>query len=382
MSVRRLIVEVDLDRLNVTEFCRAHEISTWLFYDLRRRYAAHGEDALEPRSRAPKRVANRTPEAVRDRIVELRKTLDDTGLDAGPASIQARLQLEYNPEQVPSEATIWRVLRDRGFITPDPRKAPKHAHRSFTAARANECWQIDATKWALTDGTIVEIIDVVDDCTRVCIASTAVPVCNTANTWDTVCHGAQQWGWPARVLTDNALAFTGGPKGTGGLAAPLRALGIGIGHSRPFHPQTCGKVERFHQTLKQFLTAQPPADTLEQLQTQLDVFAELYNHHRPHRSLQRRTPAAVFADTPKDGPATHPLGEPTQIYRSTVGSKGHFSTEHAIQIYVGRQHHGTAVTTIVTGASAHVFAHGRLLRSLTIDPTRKYQGINTNRHLP
>lgn len=377
MSVRRLIVEVELDGLNVTEFCDAHQVSTWFFYELRRRYATEGEDALQPRSRAPKRVANRTPDTVRDHIVEIRKLLDDTGLDSGPASIQARLHLVRDVHEVPSEATIWRVLRDRGFITPEPRKAPKHAHRTFTAARANECWQIDATKWDLADGTTVEIINIIDDCSRLCVASVAVPVCNTANTWDTVCEGAKRWGWPARMLSDNALAFTGGPKGTGGLAAALRAIGVGIGHSRPFHPQTCGKVERYHQTLKKFLAAQPLPATLDELQTQLDAFTELYNHHRPHRSLQRRTPAATFAATPKDGPADHPLGEPTQIYRSTVGSKGHFSTEHSIQIYVGRQHHGTTVTTIVTGTRAHVFAEGRLLRSLTIDPTRKYQGLNS-----
>ncbi len=77
MSVRRLIVEVDLDGLNVAEFCRQHGVSTWLFYQLRRRYPAEGEAALESRSRAPKRVANRTPAWVEDVIVDRRKRLED-----------------------------------------------------------------------------------------------------------------------------------------------------------------------------------------------------------------------------------------------------------------------------------------------------------------
>src|SRR3970040_2412854 len=91
MSVRRLIVEVELDGLNVTEFCRQHGISTWFFYQLRRRYAAEGEAGLEPRSRAPKTVANRTPVWVEDLIVDLRKELNDSGLDAGAATIWSHL---------------------------------------------------------------------------------------------------------------------------------------------------------------------------------------------------------------------------------------------------------------------------------------------------
>jgi transposase len=116
MSVRRLIVEVDRDGLNVSEFCREHGISTWLFYQLRKRYAVEGEAALQPRSRAPKSVANRTPGRVEDAIVELPKELDDTGLDAGPATIWSHLwgRLPVGVT-IPSEAAIWRILTRRGF---------------------------------------------------------------------------------------------------------------------------------------------------------------------------------------------------------------------------------------------------------------------------
>src|SRR5690348_5249739 len=91
MSVRRLIVEIDVDGLNVRQFCREHGISTWFFYDLRRRYARDGDAALEPRSRAPRRVANRISDDVEDAIVALRKELRDEGLDAGPATIRWHL---------------------------------------------------------------------------------------------------------------------------------------------------------------------------------------------------------------------------------------------------------------------------------------------------
>src|SRR5689334_13206617 len=122
MSLRRLVVEVDVDSLNVAQFCRDHAISTWFFWDLRRRYAAEGEVALEPRSRAPKRVANKTPVAIEDLVVAKRKELDDAGLDAGPATIRFHLR---RVKGVPSEATIWRILSARGFIVADPSKAPK-----------------------------------------------------------------------------------------------------------------------------------------------------------------------------------------------------------------------------------------------------------------
>src|SRR5260221_13151582 len=117
MRVRRLVVQVDVDGLNVTRFCAGHGISTWLFYELRRRHAC-GE-TIEPRSRAPRRVANRTASDVEDAVVALRKELVDAGLDAGPATIWWHLRAR-DFEPVPSESTIWRILKARGLIVADP----------------------------------------------------------------------------------------------------------------------------------------------------------------------------------------------------------------------------------------------------------------------
>jgi hypothetical protein len=150
MSLRRAIVEADTRELNVTEFCRLHGVSTWFFWDLRRRYAVEGEAALTPKSRAPHHPAGRTPTNVEDAIVAKRKELDDAGLDCGPASIAFHLR---DLAGVPSESTIWRILTARGLITPQPAKAPKHSGRSYTAERANECWALDDWDWALADGT-------------------------------------------------------------------------------------------------------------------------------------------------------------------------------------------------------------------------------------
>lgn len=366
MSVRRLVIEVVPEELNVAAFCRDHGISTWFFWDLRRRHRRLGDVVLEPGSRAPERVANKTPASVEDLIVAMRKELGDLGLDNGPATIGFHLRQHH--EGIPSDSGIWRVLRRRGFITPDPSKRPKATPRSFAAERANECWQIDDTTWPLADGTTAKIINVVDDCTRVVVASTASLTCTASDAFAAFTAAASAWGWPERFLSDNAKAFRHG------LATALGELGIAAGHSRPYHPQTCGKVERLHQTVKLFLAAQPAAETLEDLQDQLDRFRQLYNHHRPHRSLQRRFPADAWRDTPKSGPAAQPIGVTTTIHHGTVGATGAI-TVGRYAINVGKRHHQRRVTTIITGTRAHLFADGVLLRQLTLDPTRRVQPL-------
>ena len=369
MSVRRLIVEVDLEGLNVSEFCRAHGVSTWFFYQLRKRYAVEGEAGLEPRSRAPKRVANRTPEWVEDLVVRLRKELDEAGWDAGPATIRHHLEGSL-PEgvSVPSESTIWRILTRRGFITPEPKKAPKHAYRSFAAERANECWQIDDMPWWLVDDTEVNIITMVDDCSRFCPGLKAVETVNGENAFDAFATAAEEHGWPERYLSDNAKAFKHS------LAAALGALGVDHRHGRPGHPQTQGKVERFHQTLQKWLQAQPRPASLEELQTQLDTFRSIYNNQRPHRAIGRRTPAAVFAETPKAGPASRPLGTPTIIHRNKTAANGHLRAG-PYTISLGVAHAHQQATAIITGTTCHVFITSKLIRKLQLDPTRRYQPL-------
>lgn len=369
MSVRRLIVEVDTDGLNVTEFCRLHGISTWMFYDLRRRYSVDGDQVLEPRSRAPKTVPNRTPAWIEDLVVEVRKELSDAGLDAGPATILFHLPDRVGRQAgLPSEATIWRILCRRGFVVPEPKKAPKHAYRTFAAERANECWQLDDIGWSLADGTGVFIVTMIDDCTRYCPGLKAVQAPTGAAGFDAMTAAAEQHGWPQRFLADNAKAY----RET--LAAAVGNLGVDHRHGRPYHPQTQGKVERFHQTLQKWLRARPPAETIDQLQTQLDEFVVIYNTQRPHRAIGRRTPANVYATTPKAGPADRPLGTPTSTHRVTV-SNGVCYLSKTYTITVGAKHNGATATVIITGLSCHIFINGRLIRHFQLDPNRRFQPL-------
>lgn len=376
MGLRRLIVEADVSTLNVSAFCVEHGVSRWFFYDLRRRHARDGDVVLELGSRVAHRIRNRTEPGVEDQVVRLRKELIDAGLDAGPATIWDHLS--DGGGRVPSEATIWRILRRRGLVVPDPSKAPKRAIRRFVAERANERWQIDSTHWALADGTGVEIINVIDDCTRVLVQSMAVRTCTSAGAFDAITRGAQRWGWPEGVLSDNGSAFHGRPGDDrpGGLSVALEVLGIRAGRSRPYHPQTCGKVERFHRTLKLHLDSRDPAHTLEELQQQLDTFSETYNHQRRHRGIGRRTPASVFENTPKSGPADRPLTTTTRVYRYNTSGGSVWAGGHC-RISIGNRYDGQQATIVLTGTRAHVFVHGQLVRHLTIDPTRQNQPLRS-----
>jgi transposase InsO family protein len=366
MSVRRAIVECDPATFNVTRFCADHGVSTWFFWDLRRRHGREGDVVLEPKSRAAHVVANKTALGVEDAIVKERKRLTDAGLDNGPATIAFHLA---DLPGLPSEATIWRILKARGFVVDDPAKRPKRAHRSFSAERANECWQLDDTGWQLADGSDVKILNVIDDHSRLLVASTALMTCTGTTALAVLAAAAMVLGWPARFLSDNATAFRHV------LADAVGKLGVHAGHSRPYHPQTCGKVERFHQTLKQWLAAQPAAETLDELQAQLDLFRTIYNHQRPHRSIGRRFPAEAWAAAPKSGPADQPIGTPTQTWNVTVNG-GRVELNRNRRISVGAAYNGLPATVLITAAICHVFIAGRHVRRLTIDQTKRNQPLH------
>jgi transposase InsO family protein len=204
------------------------------------RFRDGGYEAIAPRSRAPGHVPHRTPDATEDAIVALRKELGDRGLDAGALTIHYHLSL--TGEQVPSVSTIWRVLRRRGFVIPQPHKRPRSSWVRFEAQLPNECWQSDVTHWRLADGIEVEIVNFIDDHSRLAVASHVLARATAPAVLRVFQAAAATWGFPAALLTDNGCVYTtwhrGGPNV---MQTELLALGIDYRHSRPYHPQTCGK---------------------------------------------------------------------------------------------------------------------------------------------
>jgi transposase InsO family protein len=220
-------------------------------------------------------------------------------LDAGAHAIAYHLTQQGLP--APSPATIRRILTRRGLVAPPPHKRPRSSWKRFQADQPNQRWQADTTHWTLANADEVEVLNLLDDHARLALASTARRVFKAADVLTCVTTAIAAYGLPAAVLTDNGAVFAGGPRGGGRVAleVTLTALGVAVRHARPYHPQTCGKVERFHQTLKQWLARHPRAATTADLQGQLDTFRAYYNPQRPHRALDRRTPPRPTPPAPK-----------------------------------------------------------------------------------
>lgn len=227
MDLGRFLVESHLRTGRpIKELARAHEVNaSWLF-KLKRRYLLEGETGLEPRSRRPKSSPTRIGDLWEDEVVALRKELLDFGADAGAETIHYHLAKRHRT--VPSVSTIWRVLKARGFVTPQPQKRPKSSYKRFVADLPNECWQADVTHVRLDNGLEFEILDVIDDHSRLCIASRAMVRVKSTDVIRVLHKSAEKWGYPASFLTDNGLVFTA--QGRYGLAGAfeheLFSLGI------------------------------------------------------------------------------------------------------------------------------------------------------------
>jgi transposase InsO family protein len=381
MSLARLVVTaVRLEGRTKAEVARDYGVSPRWIYELCRRFDREGEVGLEPRSRRPHRSPRRTSELIEDEIVELRKELADLGVDAGAHTIAAHLVRRHGEGPVPSVSTIWRILSRRGFVTPQPQKRPRSSFIRFEAAMPNERWQADITHWRLADGSEVEILNVVDDHSRLLVASDARTVFKAADVVAAFHAGAATCGFPASLLTDNGAVFTAAPrKGRCAIELETAALGIRSVHSSPYHPQTCGKVERFHQTLKRFLARRDRAGTICELQAQLDRFRDYYNTVRPHRAIERRTPAEAFAGRPRATPSFPGLRAPAhvRVRRDRIDITGVITLRHNSRLHhigLGRRLVGTRVIALVDGLRVRVITEdGELIRELVLDPSRDYQ---------
>ncbi len=378
MDRGRFLVEAHLrEGRSVAELAAAHGVHRSWIYKLLARYQEAGWAGLEPRSKRPATSPTRIAHRYEDEIISLRKKLAEDGYDAGAVTIQHHLAQRH--DGTPSVSTIWRVLKARGFVTPQPHKRPKSSYIRFAAELPNECWQMDVTHVELAEGDTVEILNIVDDHSRLCVVSQALTVYRAADVVRVFHNAAAQWGFPASVLTDNGAIFTATYRhGIGAMDSELTALGIAFKHSRPYHPQTCGKVERFHQTEKKFLAKQRPPRSTQALQTQLARFVAYYNTVRPHRALNRRTPLDAFNTRTKAHPRLPASTlDGYRLRHDKVDTDGKLTVRYAGRLHhigMGRRHAGKTVAVFVAGRDIRIVDDtGQLLRHLTLDPTRDYQ---------
>ena len=374
---RVAVLQVVSQQLSVTAAAAEYGFSRRHLHRLLAAYREGGVDALEPRSRRPKTNPARTPELVRERVIELRQQLTADGLDAGPVTIAWHLDREgLRP---PAPATISRILTQAALITPQPRKRPRSSYLRFEMAQPNEMWQSDFIHSRLADTTDVEILNWLDDHSRYLLSCTAHQPVTGDDVVAVFLDAVQEYGPPASTLTDNGSVYTS--RFTGGRNAfeyLLPLLGVRQKNGSPGHPQTQGKTERFHQTLQRWLAARPPARTIPELQRQLDTFREHYNEHRPHRALHRRTPGDAYRATPKAVPASN--GHQPGHYRlryDRLDTKGKMSIRRA-----GRMHHLGVGTTharkrvLALADDHHItvtdLTTGEVLSTHLIEPDKTY----------
>jgi len=299
----RLVIALwpdDAPRGAVTAFCVEHGISRQSFYLIRRRAVELGQAAaLEPLSRRPRSSPAVVGEEVKAQAVAVRRALENSGFDHGPISVYEKMKSMGLP-QVPSVASLARIFREAGVARVEPRKRPRAAFRRFVYPAPNACWQLDGAEYVIAGGRRRTILQLIDDHSRLSLGSLVARSENSAAALILVKNAIARFGVPQRLLSDNGVAFNPTRRGYDSkLSAYLKSLGVEPITGKPGRPTTQGKNERFHQTLFQYLNAQPLASDSFELQAQVDAFDDYYNNQRPHQGLPGRlTPQQAWDTTP------------------------------------------------------------------------------------
>ena len=361
---------------NVAQWCRDNGVNPRTYYRHKARIEAEGQ--WREQSRRPRRSPRATGLDLQAWIVKLRKDLrPDNGADFIRDEL-VRVHAQTNPSwRVPSRSTINRVLARHDLLEKNPRKRPRSSWRRFSFARPRDCYQIDATVVWLADGTKAVVFEVLDDCSRMLVACRAAAAETADAAVAAITRAVTDFGAPAIVLSDNGTAFTSrrihANAGPSRFAQALHRWGIRLIHASPYHPQTCGKVERHHQTLKKWLATQPPPATLRQLQRLLDTYQAYYNTRRPHSALRRATPEHVWTTAPSHGgPQSLPVQTDATVHRLRVSATGTIAIGRG-RIGVGTAHTGSTVTAIRDANHLTVYdPNGDPLGHAILNPATSY----------
>ncbi len=320
---RYMVEAIVVEHRSPSELARTHKVSRSWIYKMLERFEQGGYASLEPRSRRPRSCSHQVEAKIQKLIIKLRCELAAAGHDAGPHTIHFHLSKKVS--EPPSVATIWRILKRHGLVTPQPQKRPKSSFIRFAAKLPNETWQADATPWTLADGSPVEILNFLDDCSRVALASSCFRTVKGHDVAHVFHSASNTYGLPASLLTDNGAVFTG--------------------------RQRRGKVI---------------------LELELERL-------RPHRALNRQTPIAVFNSLIKAKPAGQPAAVDHRVRRDKLDSQGSVTLRYLSKlrhIRVGAAHKNRKVRLLIAGEDVRIITeHGELLRALTLEPHRSYYGL-------
>lgn len=288
---------------NRAALCRRFGISPKTGYKWIERYQAEGVKDLSDRSRRPHGSPNRTADEIEKRVVALRHQHPAWG----GRKIRARL-LALGHHQVPASSTITDILHRHGLI--DPEESSKHtAYERFEHPVPNDLWQMDFKgHFPMNVGGRCHPLTVLDDHSRFSIGLQACGNEQGQTVRNELTHMFRRYGLPKAMLMDNGTPW--GVPGAEHLYTPLGAwlicLGIRVTHGRPYHPQTQGKDERFHRTLKVEVLRGRTFDDLSNCQRHFDQWRHVYNHERPHEALDMEVPSSRYHISPHSYPEVLP----------------------------------------------------------------------------
>ena len=284
---------------NVSALCRRFGISRKTGYKWLARGAGDGTD-LGDRSRRPRTSPRRTPAAMETAVLRLRSRHPCWG----GRKIARRLS-DLGETAVPAPSTVTAILQRHGVALATTGAAG--GFRRFARAQPNALWQMDFKgHFALAAGRC-HPLTVLDDCSRFNLCLQACGNEQGPTVQGHLRTAFRRYGLPQWIITDNGSPWGDGPDTPyTPLGVWLLRLGVGLSHSRPYHPQTLGKDERFHRTLKAELLTGPPFDDLPRCQQAFDRWRRVYNCERPHQALDMAVPASRYRPSPRPFPETLP----------------------------------------------------------------------------
>jgi transposase InsO family protein len=282
----------------MTALCRHFGISRKTGYKWRQR-AAERDPLLTDRSRRPLRSPWGTPPAIEERVLALRA--DHPAWGGRKLHHALARQGMVHP---PAPSTITAILRRHGLLAS---ASPPRDFVRFEYAAPNALWQLDFMGHRPLDQGRVHPLTVLDDHSRFALAVAACGDEQQTTVKDRLTTLFRRYGLPHILLSDNGAPWgTAGMGGLTALEAWLLRLGVEVWHGRPRHPQTQGKVERFHGTLAAEVFGTRPFPDLATSQRAFDRFRTCYNHERPHEALAYAVPASRYQPSPRSFPETVP----------------------------------------------------------------------------
>ena len=370
---QRMDLALEMVRRNrsVREIAAKFGVSRSTAYKWQRRFCADGRHGVENASRRPHHSPAKTPDPIEEFICAMREWKRHWG----PEKIRAFVTT-CGTFGLPSVRTVARILKRRGRIKPrEP--APTELTR-FQRPAPNELWQIDFKRTVrLNWYPPVKAVpmSILDDHSRFTIALGANPNRQLDTVWPVLWDAMGQYGMPQCILTDNDSIFRGRRGGITAWSARLLRLGIKHSSGRGYHPQTQGKVERFHGTLQTEVLADGVFRSLEQLQEAFDQFRDTYNHLRPHAALDLEVPADYYAPSPRERPdRIPPVQYPEGVQIRKVMNNGAISVRNC-RIHVGEGITGEHVRLHDSDPWLDIEYAGRMFRRVRWDELRRDRSI-------